>query len=339
MQEAAHDEADRHDDRARDEDRPRPEPLDQVSGDRRQQDHEDAVGQQDEAGLDDGQAETIAGLDGHLDVLRGAEEVGPGIAKPTMIDATFVSRTVRRSEVRMSTRGCPERTSIGLRRHGERGDHDRTSVLRSAQPHEPALDTASRKQVRANEQRRTEIVEAASRPDRRLGDEEHRDEHDDGEAARDEEEGVPVGVDEMTPASGMPTAPPIPRVALISATPEPTLSAGRWSRMMLIPTGTRLVPIPARPRPVTTSASDVLIAATAEPTMTDPRQTMSMRRLPNMSARRGDDRRPDRTRQQGDRDEPGGVLARRAEDLGEPAGAVTRGSAAARRASRTTRGR
>ena len=37
-------------------------------------------------------------------------------------------------------------------------------------------------------------------------------------------------LDEMTPASGMPTAPPIPSVALISATPEPTLSAGRWSR-------------------------------------------------------------------------------------------------------------
>ena len=134
MQEAAHDEADRHDDRARDEDRPRSQPLDQGSGDRRQQDHEDAVGQQDEAGLDDGQAETIAGLDGHLDVLRGAEEVGEHR------EADHDRRHVREQDGAaergpMSTRGCPERSSIGTHAATvSAATTSRTSVLRSAQP-------------------------------------------------------------------------------------------------------------------------------------------------------------------------------------------------------------
>ena len=53
----------------------------------------------------------------------------------------------------------------------------------------------------------------------------------------------------MMPDSGRPRAAPMPRVALISATAEPTFSLGSSSRMMLMPIGISAAANPCSDRP------------------------------------------------------------------------------------------
>ncbi len=56
----------------------------------------------------------------------------------------------------------------------------------------------------------------------------------------------------MMPDNGSPSAAPIPRVALIRATAEPTFSFGSSSRMMLIPIGMSAAAKPCSARPMIT---------------------------------------------------------------------------------------
>ena len=57
------------------------------------------------------------------------------------------------------------------------------------------------------------------------------------------------------PPSGRPSAPPMPSVALINATAEPTRSLGSSSRMMLMPTGISAAAKPCSDRPITKGRS------------------------------------------------------------------------------------
>ncbi len=74
-----------------------------------------------------------------------------------------------------------------------------------------------------------------------------------------------------------------PRVALISAMAEPSLSGGSSSRMMLIPSGITPIPHPCRTRPATTGTRPSDRAQTADPITMSPRLPSSTRRLPYRS--------------------------------------------------------
>ena len=85
---------------------------------------------------------------------------------------------------------------------------------------------------------------------------------------------------------GRPSAPPMPRVALMSAIDEPSFCGGTSSRSALIPSGTMPIPSPCRPRPITMGASDVASAQVIEPITSGTEQKSSIRRLPSRSPSR-----------------------------------------------------
>jgi hypothetical protein len=84
----------------------------------------------------------------------------------------------------------------------------------------------------------------------------------------------------MTADSGSPIAPPTPSVALIIAMAVPTRSAGRMSRMMLMPRGMTPIAQPCRPRPTTIGRSELASAETTDPAMSTATLASSTRRLP-----------------------------------------------------------
>ena len=57
----------------------------------------------------------------------------------------------------------------------------------------------------------------------------------------------------INPDNGSPSAAPMPRVALINATADPTFSLGSSSRMMLIPIGISAAAKPCSERPTITA--------------------------------------------------------------------------------------
>jgi hypothetical protein len=84
----------------------------------------------------------------------------------------------------------------------------------------------------------------------------------------------------MTAETGSPIAPPTPSVALITAMAVPTRSAGRMSRMMLMPSGMTPIAQPCSPRPMTIGSSDPASAATTEPAMSTTTLASRILRLP-----------------------------------------------------------
>ena len=88
----------------------------------------------------------------------------------------------------------------------------------------------------------------------------------------------------MMPDSGRPSAPPMPRVALIRATAEPTFSFGSSSRMMLMAIGIIAAAKPCSERPMITVRKTPPTAAMIEPAVIATMHRSIISRLPNMSA-------------------------------------------------------
>jgi hypothetical protein len=90
----------------------------------------------------------------------------------------------------------------------------------------------------------------------------------------------------MTPASGRPSALPIPSMALISATAEPVRSRGRTAVSRLIPSGMAAEATPDNALPTIISARLLVSASSSDPAASMPRQHSSSSRRPYMSASR-----------------------------------------------------
>ena len=90
----------------------------------------------------------------------------------------------------------------------------------------------------------------------------------------------------ISPAIGRPMPPPMPSVALTSATPELVLSGGSVSLAMLIASGSTAIAKPCIARPITSTISRCVVAASTQPASRTASDTRIIRRLPCMSPRR-----------------------------------------------------
>src|SRR6266498_5125424 len=88
------------------------------------------------------------------------------------------------------------------------------------------------------------------------------------------------------PASGSPSAPPMPSIALTSAIDDPTFSRGIAVESRLMPNGMAAADTPWMPRPTMRTAMSSDSAVTNEPSARAPIAASSIRRLPNMSPSR-----------------------------------------------------
>ena len=88
------------------------------------------------------------------------------------------------------------------------------------------------------------------------------------------------------PASGSPSEPPTPSIALIRAIEEPTRSRGISAASRLIPSGIAAAEMPWIPRPTISQATLLVRAVMSEPIVSAAIATSSISRLPNMSPSR-----------------------------------------------------
>ena len=88
------------------------------------------------------------------------------------------------------------------------------------------------------------------------------------------------------PASGSPSEPPTPSIALIRAIEEPTRSRGISAASRLMPSGMAAAETPWIARPTISQAMSLDTAVISEPTVSAAIATSSIRRLPYMSPSR-----------------------------------------------------
>ncbi len=252
-----------------------------------------AAGQQAQPAGEHRGAEAVAGRPGACDVGRGADEARRTGRSRSSIEATLVSSDrpaalVHHVDQRGRRSGVCDQPKAAEQDGGER-PAARSSAGRAPAPREALRRAGSSSETRAAA---SSTDAEAGRPGRRCAraprgrrqDADERRRSADG--AGDPEQDVEVGVlARGTPASGRPSAPPTPSVALTSAIAEPDpLAAACTAASRLMPSGIAAAEQPWIARPTISTRELSVSASISEPTTSAPRRRSSMRRLPNMSA-------------------------------------------------------
>ena len=124
----------------------------------------------------------------------------------------------------------------------------------------------------------------------------------------------------MMPDSGRPSAPPMPRVALIRATAEPTFSFGSSSRMMLMAIGISAAAKPCSERPMITVRKTAADGGDDRTGRHRDHAQEHHQPLAEHVGEPGHDRRRDGSGQQRRGDQPGGVVGRLTPRMPEKSG-------------------
>ena len=215
--------------------------------------------------------------------MPGRTTVLPKKAKPTVMDARFVKSTVRLAAMRRSTSGLAERTSNHPQsRSTTTPPIKQPSVPTLVQPHSLPFETARRMGTRPAAR---PIAPIQSKPPslRRVltgTKRATRTKPMSPRAPATQNSTCQSRYCEITAEIGRPTAPPIPSVALTSATAGPSRFAWSTSRRMLMPSGITPIAIPWRARATMSGTIVDEKAASTEPAIMMPSRTSTIRRLP-----------------------------------------------------------